>query len=507
MRTTTSLFRFFRRAVTGIFVTTGLIIGTRPLSADTNTNTISYTQKLQQIGQIRQRLVWLGESAPSETESQELWEAFGDNKQKPLTELIGSLEGFVKAHPDSPWRFSLEVNLGELYLKSGYFSLALDRWEAVWKKTKALTDTKGSQVANSALMDWLQLLASLGRTQTMKDLLDETKGRQISDRMHYDRLRVAYAHMIHHPDDSYRCGTFALDAITMKLYGSNNYWGLIKQKSPETGFSMAALEALAESNHLGLVAVERTSGTELVAPSVVHWKEDHYAAIVTQRGAMYEVVDPTFQIKHWLTAEAINHESSGQFLVPAKLVPSGWRKLSSNEAAQIYGKGYPGPWPPSPGPPCGTTCCAPGSGGSGGGGFGGSGFGSLGSGNGGLGQSLFGSKPGNCPSCGGMPAWQVTEPDINLWVEDEPLAYHTATGDRFSFKIYYNQQQYAESAPPPNFGEWFCSWLSCISAEESEPGAVILYPPGGGQTTYTNLNGTSPEFYSNNRMFTLTNGD
>jgi hypothetical protein len=113
----------------------------------------------------------------------------------PITEVPQSLEDFVKAHPDSPWCPSLEVYLGERYLKAGYFSLALDKWEAVWKRTKGLTDQKGRQVADSALVNRLQLLASLGRTQTVKDLFDETKARRFSalTRPHYDRLRMQSA--------------------------------------------------------------------------------------------------------------------------------------------------------------------------------------------------------------------------------------------------------------------------------------------------------------------------
>ena len=50
---------------------------------------------------------------------------------------------------------------------------------------------------------------------------------------------------------------------------------------------MAALMALVESNHLNMAAVERTEGDELIVPCVVHWKENHYAAIIAQKGDLY----------------------------------------------------------------------------------------------------------------------------------------------------------------------------------------------------------------------------
>lgn len=493
--------------------------------ADTRTNdsmaTMAYTKRLMQGIHIGRRLVWLGDKEPAEAESQELWECFSYEGPDTRTEISGNLERFVKAHPSSPWRPAIELSLGSSYMKAGYFSEALDKWEAIWNETKGLTDRKGRLMADSALVDRLKLLSSLGRSKQMKDLFEETKDRQISMavRPRLDQVRLGYQHMIHHPEDSYRCGTLALDAVTKALYGTNNYWGLIRQKSPETGFSLASLEALAVSNHLGLMAVERTSGTNLVTPSVVHWKEDHYAAIIKQKEGMYEVIDPTFQLDRWLTAAAINREASGQFLVPTKQVPTGWRTLSSDESSQIFGKGISFDWPKFPGCPCNGKCpnCPPGTGGTGGtGGNGGSGPVAQGDsklGSGGVGGGSY------CKSCGkqninvgGMPSWEVVEPEINLWIEDEPLAYQTATGGRLSFKIYYNQQDPYNPFDPNNeynlaspMGFWGCSWFSYIDS----PGdfTATLYSPGGGQVSLGNIYSPSPQFYSNDRLVTLTNSD
>jgi len=115
---------------------------------------------------------------------------------------------------------------------------------------------------------------------------------------------------------------------------------------------------MAESNHLDLVAVARPAGEDsLVVPSVVHENQDHYVAIVAQKGDWYKVVDPAFRMGKWLKAEVINAEASGRFLVPAKQIPAGWRSLSPIEAAQIFGKCInfpPPPCPPYPTcPPCG----------------------------------------------------------------------------------------------------------------------------------------------------------
>jgi RHS repeat-associated protein len=469
-----------------------------------------------------QPLVWVGETPPSEQESQELWEAMGGGQQKTRADIAADLERFVRAHSKSPWRAAIEDRLGTYYRDAGYFSLALNHCEASWNAAKELKDINGTMEADRGLINWLQLLASLGRTETMKSLFDESKDRAMlpPSRDDYVRLQQAYGHMLAHPADSYRCGTFALNAVGKALYGTNYYREIVLLNSPETGFSMANLLEIAASNSLDLVAVERPSGVELVVPSVVHWRENHYAAIVENRGDMFRVVDPTFRLSRWLSADAVNHEASGRFLVPAKRKPAGWRDLTMADCARIFGKGWPANgFQAPPGPFCQSTCgCGPGSGGGGGNGPGGGG----GGGGGGSGSGGSGGTPkalqSNCSSCqsdtssatGGLPDWKVTEPNIMLWITDEPLAYQTATGGRMSFKTYYHSvdaEGEGEWYPVTgtSFGDyWRASWLSTCSLADN-PGYVTLYPPGGGVRVYTNLNGTAPEYSSNTRGIGITN--
>jgi RHS repeat-associated protein len=478
----------------------------------------SYADKVSRSRSVGQPLVWVGDTPPSEQESRELWEAMGDGQMKTRQDVAASLEGFVKAHPQSSWRPAIEERLGSYYRGTGYFSLALSHWEESWNEAKGLKDAKGTTEAEQGLIHWLQLLASLGRTDRMKDLFDETKDRSMPGlrRNAYPRLERAYRHMLAHPADSYRCGTFALNAVGQALYGSNHLREIVLLDSPETGFSMAKLVEIAASNSLDLVAVERPSGGELVTPSVVHWKENHYAAIVENRGDLFRVVDPTFQLSRWLSADAINHEASGQFLVPAGRKPAGWRDLTMAECARIFGKGYPGTWISPSGPPCTNNCpCPPG-------GVGGGGNGRGGGSGGGAGNQSSDPRLGSCGSCqseeetttGGMPDWEVTEPNIMLWIIDEPLAYQTATGGRMSFRIYGHA--WGEALPDgpdgspgypgaPSFSDyWRASWMSYISLTDNEYD-VTLYPPGGGVRIYTNYDGTTPDFYTNTRMIGITN--
>jgi len=82
---------------------------------------------------------------------------------------------------------------------------------------------------------------------------------------------------------------------------------LVSVPSPETGFSVRMLADLSRELGLGLVPVFRENDDELVVPSVVHWMENHYAAIIErvldEGGYVYKVIDPTFGDARFLTAQ------------------------------------------------------------------------------------------------------------------------------------------------------------------------------------------------------------
>ena len=89
------------------------------------------------------------------------------------------------------------------------------------------------------------------------------------------------------------------------------------------------------------------------------------------------------------------------------------------------------------------ACCEPGGTGHGGGGIGGAGGGGV-SGDGSDGATP--DKPGPNVSCfrapcnGGMPTWYVTEPEVNLWLEDQPLLYRPSLGPAVRVFLRYKDQ-------------------------------------------------------------------
>jgi len=514
----------------------------------------SYADKLTHARLFAgQRLVWVGQTTPSEAESKELWDAFGVGRNKTFDDAVNGLETFINAHPNSPWVPSLRANMGVYYKDNGYFTHALDDWQAAWDATCQMHDVNGVKVADYTLVNWLHLLSSLGRTEKMKELLDQTKDRRILGQYQtwYHQEKVAYETMILDPKISYRCGTFALYTVAQVLTGTNYVRQIWEQPSPETGFSMAALMMFAESNHLNMAAVEREGGDQLVVPSVVHWKQNHYAAIVAQKGDLYKVVDPTFRMSRWISANAINSECSGQFLVSAAAVPEGWRTLTPTETSQIFGKGFISYMDP---PPCGAGDAGGGGGGPGGGGGGpggggggpgggmgggGGGFGFGGrSGGGGSGGGGAGGSGVSCPricgpgsqgngngnsnnntnsscGCSGMPNWTVMEPWCDVWLTDEPVAYQPSKGPPISFKLIYwaeggaydNWEQDLDlNGYMGNFGfNWTCSWFSYMRPNDPVGDDFTLYAGDGGMRIYTNFDGTSPEFGKRTRCLTDTN--
>ena len=87
----------------------------------------------------------------------------------------------------------------------------------------------------------------------------------------------------------------------------------------------------------------------------------------------------------------------------------------------------------------------------------------------------------------GMPTWQVSEPYISLWLQDEPLGYQPAIGPRISFKLRYKQSETGSGFNPNIFStgkKWYCSWLSYLTQDGS--GNTNVYFTDGGVQVFNN---------------------
>jgi tetratricopeptide (TPR) repeat protein len=300
-----------------------------------------YADQLSHARLFSQPLTWVGANPPSADETFAVYQAAGLDASSPSPDVIGALDAFIKSHPDSAWTASLEANLAKYYRSLGRYAEALDYWQKAWQSTKDGSDARSRMVADFTIAYWTQLLSSLGRVQELSELITTANGRQWSRpeyQKEFNLARQSLDVMRQDPGVSYRCGTLALYNVAGALGVNSEYKSLLDLDSPATGFSMPQLLSLSKQYHLGLTAVKRPAGNQLVVPSVVHWKECHYAAIVGKRNGAYKVIDPTFGRPQWLTAEAINENASGYFLVPTNSVPADWTTVSSPEIKPFLAK-------------------------------------------------------------------------------------------------------------------------------------------------------------------------
>lgn len=153
--------------------------GLLALAADAP-NPASYTQRLLETHFFRQPLVWVGPAPPTEAESQDLWDILEAGRPEDADTATGNLQGFLTEHPNSSWAPALQEELGDYFRRNGYFSQALDNWQAAWDSTWQETNRNARVIADGALVQELQLLASLGRTDTMSNLFEQTQQRRLT---------------------------------------------------------------------------------------------------------------------------------------------------------------------------------------------------------------------------------------------------------------------------------------------------------------------------------------
>ena len=418
----------------------------------------SETQAVLDHPGFREGLIWIGPVEPSAGESASL--------QNIVTHLddpawTNAVEGFLQSYPASPWAASLSHDYASFCRRTGRITKALVYWEAGWALARTNSDDSAHRVGGMILANWTELLSSLGRVDKLSELT--AAGQQWpfvnpQDRQKFQGARSCYRQMLAYPGSAFRCGTLAIKAVGQSLRPQNtSLEDLVSVPSPTNGFSVAQLLTLAGQRGLGLVAVRRPWGTQLVVPAVVHWQQNHYAAILEQKDGLYRVSDPTFGTVAWLTADAINEEASGVFLVTPNSVPEGWTQLDASETESIRGRGVRNNVNDGP-----DKGCPPGK---------------------------------KCPPCKGMPVFWVSEPWINLWISDQPISYLTSRGEPFTFRVTYKQR---DTRPQPSLTNntsfvwntgWNNSWASYLHLEYT-PGnpstnlSTTLYLPDGGAVEF-----------------------
>jgi RHS repeat-associated protein len=399
-----------------------------------------YTQAILDRPGFREGLIWIGPNPPSTGESAALWNIV-TNLSDPVWPI--AVESFLESYPASPWSASVHHAYASYCRRTGRITKALRHWEAAWALASTNIDDSAHRIGGTILANWTDLLSSLGRVQELGALAPVGNAWPFvnpQDRERFQGAQDSYHLMLTHPEISFRCGTYALKAIAQALQPTKaGLEDLVEVPSPKNGFSLAGLANLAQSRGMNLIAARRLSGSALVVPSVVHWQQNHYAAIVQQGENGYLVVDPTLDSPKWLPADYINEEASGNFIISAGTLPSGWVTLNSTDAAAIHGQGLPNNVKDGKDKGCKNP-----------------------------------PAKKDCP-CKGAPVWSVSEPYINAWVMDEPISYLTSRGEEFPFRVAYKQRdtrRHQSLTNEINFVVW-TGWnnnsLSTIHLESTVP--------------------------------------
>lgn len=360
--------------------------------------------------------------------------------------------------PQSPWRASLLANLGAIYYSTGYWSKALDAWDGSWKLIGNQTEPQAKALGDYAVGELAKMNARLGRFDRLQTLFAQVDGRDVRGPA-AEKLagaRQGLALMQAHPENAFRCGPMALEKILLaSSKGPRFDKEIFTSRSTQQGMSLLQVNQLAAKLGLKYQMAKRSPGAQVIYPSVVNWKVGHFAAITKVANGKFLSQDPTFTDDVWVTADALDEESSGYYLVPAGRLPEGWKSVSAAEGRKVWGKGNAGS-NSEPTPPDNTP------------------------------------KVKDCGENQGMAGYNIDAARISLMIGDTPLGYTPPKGPAVKFSVSYQQREVAPVQTPTysNLGNlWSFNWLSYLIVDPANDAAdAKIYGPSGGTLRFTGYN-------------------
>jgi YD repeat-containing protein len=393
--------------------------------------------ELMRVGLFAQPLIPVGMTNPEE--NRELAYLLADYRGATGRGELDAVQPFVQflnEHPDSAWKTSLQVDLGAVYRRTGHFSKALESWQAAWDGSKDFTDRTGRAVADIAVGYLSQLEANYGRKDALSALLDVVKRRPVrgSATELVSESATGLAEMREHPEISFKCGPFALLRILALNPEPASFDGLhVLQRSHSTaeGLSLTAVQDLSVQAGMNYQMAYRSPGASMILPAVVHWRVDHYAALLGEyQAGRFLVGDPTFGEDIVVSSSTLEQEASGYYLVPSGPLPKGWRTVDASEGGKVWGRGDTGnnrdDGATGPDEPRAFTCPDGG---------------------------------------GGCATWNVEAMVTGLTLHDDPVGYNPPIGPPIHASVTYSHRDALQPAVMPyaNFGnKWSSDWVSYI---------------------------------------------
>ncbi|MGH9320859.1 MAG: cysteine peptidase family C39 domain-containing protein, partial [Vicinamibacteria bacterium] len=298
------------------------------------------------------------EGETNDAENQALVQAITTYLYGGNSEALEPLEGVVTNFPNSRWRVAVQAGVGSWYRKKGYFTRAQRNLTEAWRLGKESKTEGVRRLAEFAAGELMQIHMQFGQVDPLEALVSEFSGRELSGGI-TEKLYAAQASVWGLRNDHEKAipsGSVALERLRLdqhekaeraKKEQDPNY----KQKPfqrhneldrfPPTheGASLAEIQDLADLTDLRLQMAKRENpNAEIPVPSLVHFKQGHFAALVEKRGERFRLDDPLLGGEVWLSREAFEEEISGFFLLELGRLPPGWRSANRNETEPIRGK-------------------------------------------------------------------------------------------------------------------------------------------------------------------------
>lgn len=400
-------------------------------------------------------LVPLGATVP--TENAALAEAITAYLKTGQSEMVAPFRAFLVRFPGSAWRASLLANLGVVYRRTGYHTRALDAWDEAWQVAKARTDLLGRAVADMAVGYWLELTTKTGNLPALTARVQEVEGRDVrgAAAARVTMAREGYWSLTNQHHEASSSGAVALEILLRLARGpeASIPTALGKAHPVPEGMSLRDLGRLAEQIGVPVRLVAREGAAPIPVPAILHFKTNHFAAVVKAESGRFLLQDPLLGGEQWVGQAALDDQLTGFAAVPALDRTAGWRELSGDEGTTVIGHCAPGvgdpdegedgcrdpngcPPPPPPGGPCGE------------------------SGDAGTGGNDDPSGDA-CPK--GMPIHTFNVVQASLRLHDIPLSYSPPRGPALSFQLTYNHRD-VQLPQIPSFGnlgsQWTWNWLA-----------------------------------------------
>ncbi len=384
-------------------------------------------------------------------------------------------ETYLAQHPASPWNPSVRLNLGLIYYRQGFFSRALDHFQASWNGLENHNHPRAKALADRAIGEYLQLNSKLGRVEILDPAFESLTGREIGGVATelIAGARTGLHTMKSTPEIAFRCGPMALDRIYHSVNPQRpNREILLEAESTLHGTSLWQNYQWALQAGIPLRPASRNGDVPLPLPVLVHWKSGHFAAITAFKNGRYHVQDGTFDDSMWITPQALEDESSGHFLISnnENSLPVGWTSLDQATAETVWGRGYVFGYDPDDTGPCDKKISCP-------------------------------------PPPPGMAAWNVHLMAVSLNITDRPLTYAPPFGPAPDLTITYNQKDANQPSvfAYPNFGpKWTIGCISAIIDDPNDEYADVKhYLAGGGAHSYENFDDVTGEFVRQRKSMAL----